>query len=148
MQAIPARRRRPVLRHCATSSRARNPPPPAARPPRGAVCETDPATRPVLSRRGTGPAGERAVAVSHASGRWPSPRHPPPPPGLGWPRCGVVQDRVKDKLYEDVESKINGEYGYIVAVVQIDEIGHAEIVAGRGHVIIPVKCVCVLRGVL
>lgn len=50
-----------------------------------------------------------------------------------------MREQIKEKLYNDVEGQINGLHGYIIAVVSIDEIGDANIVPGRGHVIITVK---------
>eukprot|EP00039_Didymoeca_costata_P027576 m.18700 g.18700 ORF g.18700 m.18700 type:complete len:172 (+) comp6383_c0_seq2:188-703(+) len=46
---------------------------------------------------------------------------------------------IKDQLYTKVEGKVNGQYGHIISVVSVEEIGECEIVPGRGHVICTVK---------
>ncbi|CAF5191703.1 unnamed protein product, partial [Rotaria sp. Silwood1] len=42
-------------------------------------------------------------------------------------------------LFNEVEGKCIGRYGYVIAVTSIDNIGVGKIQPGRGYVIFPVK---------
>lgn len=40
---------------------------------------------------------------------------------------------LKAKLYSDVEGTCSGEFGYIIAVVRIEDIGQGLVLSGSGH---------------
>ncbi|CAF2627976.1 unnamed protein product [Rotaria sp. Silwood2] len=46
---------------------------------------------------------------------------------------------VRRMLFNEVEGKCIGRYGYVIAVTSIDNIGVGKIQPGRGYVIFPVK---------
>ncbi|VDP05962.1 unnamed protein product [Soboliphyme baturini] len=48
-------------------------------------------------------------------------------------------ETVKQKLFTEVEGTCNGEYGFVIAVTSIDNIGSGLIQPGRGFVVYPVK---------
>nr|ACO10540.1 DNA-directed RNA polymerase II subunit RPB7 [Caligus rogercresseyi] len=51
----------------------------------------------------------------------------------------TLLDRVKQKLFTEVEGTCTGKYGFVIAVTTIDNIGAGIIQPGNGFVIYPVK---------
>ncbi|CAN7976696.1 unnamed protein product, partial [Ixodes persulcatus] len=50
-----------------------------------------------------------------------------------------LEETVKQKLYAEVEGTCTGKYGFVVAVMTIDNIGAGLIQPGRGFVVYPVR---------
>ncbi|CAH1109129.1 unnamed protein product [Psylliodes chrysocephalus] len=48
-------------------------------------------------------------------------------------------EKVKTKLYTEVEGTCTGKYGFVIAVTTIDSIGAGLILPGQGFVVYPVK---------
>jgi DNA-directed RNA polymerase II subunit RPB7 len=50
-----------------------------------------------------------------------------------------LMDKVKQKLFSEVEGMCKGKYGFVVAVTSLYDIGAGLIEPGRGFVVYPVK---------